>query len=75
MNAFLQNLERWCGWAYLQGRKRDIDVESGRVHTAEQEGEGEMNREVRIDANTLPRVKQTAREKLLLRRPFRRPPH
>ena len=59
----------------MQGGKRDIDVESGRVHTAEQEGECEMNREVRIDVNTLPRVKQTAREKLLLRRPFRRPPH
>ena len=58
----------------MQGRKRDIDVESGRVHTAEWEGEGEMNPEVRIDVNTLPCVKQTAREKLLLRSPFRRTP-
>ena len=58
----------------MQGRKRDTDVESGRVHRAEQVGEGEMNWEVRIDVDTLPRVKQTASERLLLRRPFRRPP-
>ena len=57
MNALLQYLERWYGWAYLQGRKRDTDVESGRVHRAERVGEGEMNREVRIDVDTLPRVK------------------
>ena len=58
----------------MQGRKRDIDVESGHVHTAEREGEGKMNWDVRIDINTLPHVKWTAREKLLLRRLFRRPP-
>ena len=41
----------------MQGRKRDTDVESGRVHRAERVGEGEMNWEVRIDVDTLPRVK------------------
>ena len=28
INAYIQNLENWCWWTYLQGRKRYADVEN-----------------------------------------------
>ena len=48
----------------MQGRNRDTDVENRYVDT-EQEGEGGMSWESRIDIDTLPCVKQLASGRLL----------
>ena len=48
----------------MQGRNRDADVENRYVDT-EQEGEGGMSWESRIDIDTLPCVKQLASGRLL----------
>ena len=37
INAYMWNLATWYRWTYFQGRKRDTDVENGRVGTG---GEG-----------------------------------
>ena len=38
INAYIWNLEKQYGWAYLQGRNGDADTENGLADTA---GEGE----------------------------------
>ena len=55
----LWNLGKWYRCAYLQGRKRDADIENTHVYTAG------MNWEVGIDIYTLPCVKQRAGGKLV----------
>ena len=56
LNPYIRNLEKWCGWTYVQGRNRDTDVEDrlGRCG----EGEGGMDWESSIETHTLPFVKQ-----------------
>ena len=38
VNAYIWTLERWYGWTYLQGRKRDSDVKNSLLDIVE-EGE------------------------------------
>ena len=64
INAYIWNLEKWYWWTYLQGRKRDTDIENILVDTVE-EGEGGTKWESSIDIYTLPCVKQIASGKLL----------
>ena len=52
INAHMWKLEKWCLGTYVQGRERDMDIESGHVDTAGEE-EGEMNWEIRTDIYTV----------------------
>ena len=54
--VYIWNLEKWYRWIYLQGRKRDVDVENSFVDT-EGKGEGGSNWESSIDIYTLLHVK------------------
>ena len=40
INAYMWNQEKWYRQTYLQGRKRDADVEKGLVDTGVVVGEG-----------------------------------
>ena len=64
MKGLMWNLEKWCGWDYLQGRNRDAGIENGLVD-AGKEGEGGASWESSIARNTLTRLKQRANGKLL----------
>ena len=61
INTYMWNLEKLYRWTYLQGRNRDVDIETG-IMDIEGEGEGGTNWEIRIDIYTLPCVKQSYRE-------------
>ena len=56
INAYIQNLEKWYWWNYLQGRNGVADVVNGLVDTV-REGEGGVDGESRIDIYTLSCVK------------------
>ena len=64
INAYIWILEKWSWWTYLQGRKRDADVENGLVDTGG-DGEGGTNWESSMDIYTLPCVKEIASGKML----------
>ena len=64
INVYIQNLEKWYTWTYIQGRNRDADIENGLW--TQGEGEGGMNWKSCIEIYTSPCVKQIASRKLLL---------
>ena len=64
INAYKWNLEKWYWWPYLQGRKRDTDIEKRLVDTV-REAEGGINWESSTETYTLLCVKQPASGNLL----------
>ena len=64
INTYIWNLERWCWWTYLQGSKRDTDIENRLVGTVGK-GEGGMIWESSIETYISPYVKQVASGHLL----------
>ena len=56
INEYIQNLEKWYWWTYLQGRNRDTDIEKRFVDTAG-ERKGGTNWESSIETYTLPYIK------------------
>ena len=52
INAYTWNLEKWYWWTYLQGRKRDINIENGLVDTV-RGGAGGTNWESNMETYTL----------------------
>ena len=62
--VYMQNLEKWYRWSYLQSRNRDIDVEIKHMGT-KGEGGGEMNWEIETDIYTVLHIKEIINENLL----------
>ena len=56
INVYILNLEKWFWWTYLQGRKRDSDIEN-RLGDTEREGEGGTNQKSNMETYTLSYVK------------------
>ena len=60
-NAYMQNLEKWYRWSYLQSRNRDTDVENKCMDT--KVGWGGRYWETGIDTYTLLILKKKRRKK------------